>query len=72
MKKDGFNVCSRETNDSSNKIKGVIRRIGSPKNTCTAPGHKPPMNIYLEPGEYEYICPVCGEITIFTVPLILH
>ena len=28
---------------------------------CNSPEHNPPTHIYLEPGEYDYVCPVCGH-----------
>ena len=43
------------------KRKGGLRKI------APIPKHDPPMNIVLQPGTYEYTCPGCGEIQIFTV-----
>lgn len=37
---------------------------------CQHPEHNPPSHQVFEPGEYENICPACGKITRFQVPLI--
>jgi len=37
---------------------------------CLSPEHFPPSYIVLEAGEYEYVCPQCGCVTNFTVPMI--
>lgn len=49
----------------------MLRKIKEFKMPCFHPDHNPPNCIYLEPGEYEYICPSCKETTKFIVPLIL-
>jgi hypothetical protein len=49
-----------------------LRKIKDAEKPCFHPEHNPPMYIYLEAGTYEYICPSCGKVTIFTVPLIIN
>lgn len=34
---------------------------GWAKQICTSSEHNPPQHIYLEPGVYEYECPVCHQ-----------
>lgn len=46
-----------------------MRRIKEPEVLCLNPEHNPPGNIVLEPGTYEHVCPGCGKITIFEVPM---
>lgn len=51
------------------KIKGGLRKIANPPPPpCRSPEHDPPRMIVLEPGTYEYTCPLCGKVQIFTVP----
>jgi hypothetical protein len=52
--------------------KGGLRKIKEPskEEMCLSSAHNPPSHIVYSPGEYEYICPVCGKVTRFTVPLI--
>lgn len=51
--------------------KGGLKKIsGPPKSPCLSPEHNPPSHMVFEPGTYEYTCPKCGKVTIFTVPLI--
>lgn len=54
------------------KRKGGLRKIfePSPEKMCLSSEHNPPGDIVLEPGGYEYICPLCGHRQVFTVPLI--
>ena len=40
------------------------------KELCQHPEHNPPSHMVLEPGTYEYTCPACHNIVIFTVPRI--
>ncbi len=47
-----------------------LRKIEDAKQPCLSPEHNPPMNIYLEPGTYEYVCPSCGERVVFVVPMV--
>jgi len=49
-----------------------LRKIADVKQPCTDPQHSPPMNIYLEPGIYEYVCPSCGERVVFTVSSVTY
>lgn len=35
---------------------------------CDHPEHRPPSQIYLEPGIYEHTCPGCGNSFTFVVP----
>lgn len=47
-----------------------LKRLDDPKGygkICNSPEHNPPMHIYLEPGTYEWTCPVCGAKRVFTV-----
>ena len=37
-------------------------------NTCKSPEHNPPMHIVLQPGNYEWTCPQCGNVQIIIVP----
>jgi hypothetical protein len=53
----------KKINDKPN---GYIGKI------CRHSEHNPPMHIVLEPGTYEYICPGCGNKTVFDVPLITN
>lgn len=46
------------------------RKIRDIKPPCNHPDHKPPMHMVFKPGVYEHICPACGEVITFTVPLI--
>lgn len=32
------------------------------RDRCLDPSHNPPTHIVLEPGEWEYTCPSCGEV----------
>jgi len=34
---------------------------------CLCPEHNPPSQIYLEPGTYEWTCPVCGQKKTITI-----
>ena len=45
-----------------------LRKIRDIPGPCLSPQHNPPMNIHLDPGEYEYTCPACGESFRFVVP----
>jgi len=38
--------------------------------TCNSPEHNPPMHIVLQPGTYEWTCPVCGNVQTIIVPSI--
>jgi len=49
-----------------------LKKIKDYTRVCISPEHNPPTNIVLEPGKYEYECPVCGKITKFIVPLITN
>jgi hypothetical protein len=55
---------------NANTSANSLRKIKNAEKPCFHPEHNPPMHIYLEAGTYEYICPSCGKVTIFTVPLI--
>lgn len=44
-------------------------RVAEPP--CISYEHDPPMHIVLQPGTYEYTCPACGRIQVFTVPCII-
>jgi hypothetical protein len=57
-------------NYTNRRSKNLTKKIKSYKKPCLHPSHKPPMFRVYEPGEYEHICPGCGEVTNFTVPLI--
>jgi len=49
-----------------------LRKISDATNEqrCRHPEHRFPTHICLEPGTYEYACPGCGGVRIFTVPRI--
>ena len=47
-----------------------LRKIADAPNPCRHPEHNPPGNIVLDPGTYEYVCPACGKVSRFVVPLI--
>lgn len=49
---------------------GKIIKVKGMDIPCLSTEHNPPMHIVLDAGEYEYVCPSCGKITKFTVPLI--
>jgi hypothetical protein len=49
---------------------GGLRKIRDSKPPCLSPSHNPPSHIVLEPGDYEYVCPSCGQRTTFTVPYV--
>jgi hypothetical protein len=59
-----------------NKVHGIkwshggIRKVRDIRLPCLSSEHYPPAHITLDPGEYEYTCPQCGEKTVFIVPLI--
>ena len=55
----------------SSSAKGGLRKIKDAEQPCLSPQHKPPMHIYLTAGTYEYTCPSCGKVVVFTVPLII-
>ena len=59
------------TTDSLRSVGEQLKEIGVLKKVkdapCISPLHEPPMHIVLKPGEYEYTCPSCGEVTKFTV-----
>lgn len=40
------------------------------RKVCRSPEHRPPSMMVYPPGRYEWTCPVCGEKTFFTVPLV--
>lgn len=46
---------------------GGLRKIRDVKPPCMSSEHNPPSNIVLDPGEYEYTCPSCGNKTVFVV-----
>jgi hypothetical protein len=50
---------------------GRLRKIRDLKPPCFSPEHNPPLQIVLEPGEYEYVCPSCGNPTTFIVPMVV-
>lgn len=48
-----------------------IERIGDPpKEPCRHWDHNPPANRVFKPGTYRHTCPACGNVTVFTVPLV--
>jgi len=47
-----------------------LRKIEDIPVPCSSPEHNPPNCISLPPGKYEYVCPSCGNRTVFIVPLI--
>jgi hypothetical protein len=58
-----------------------LRRLPDPVNTeswkwrrptCYHPEHNPPGLVHLKPGRYEWTCPGCGQVTIFTVPNVTY
>ena len=54
-------------------IKGVnkmLEKIKEYTKICLHPEHNPPTNIVLKAGDYKHICPGCGNVIIFTIPLI--
>lgn len=48
----------------------MLRKIRDLPPPCLHSEHNPPMNVVLEPGEYEWECPGCGEKTRFIIPYI--
>lgn len=42
-----------------------------PQEFCKDPAHNPPTMIVLEPGEWEWTCPSCGQTQIIYVPQII-
>jgi hypothetical protein len=54
----------------NNKGKGGLRKIKEPIVPCLSNEHNPQSHMVYSPGTYEYTCPLCGNVTIFTVPLI--
>ncbi len=52
------------------KRKGGLKKIADAPKPCFDSEHNPPSHIVLEPGKYEYTCPSCGKVTIFTVPAV--
>jgi len=59
---------------TSSQDKGCLRKISddSVEKPCLSNMHNPPMYMYLEPGTYEWTCPSCGKITVFSVPSITN
>ncbi len=49
-----------------------MRKILDAPKPCLSDEHEPPKHIVLDPGRYEHICPTCGQITVFDVPLITN
>ena len=47
----------------ASSIKSRLKKIADPK-PCVSPEHLPPQHMVLEPGTYEYTCPVCGQVTV--------
>ena len=54
------------TRKSSSGI-GGLRKIADATPPCTHPEHNPPSHMVYSPGVYEYTCPACGQVVIFTV-----
>ena len=42
------------------------------RDICRNRLHNPPTHIDLKPGVYEYTCPSCGKVVVFTVPSITY
>jgi len=49
-----------------------LRKIKDAEKPCLSPEHNPPTHIVLSAGTYEYTCPSCGKVMVFTVPLITY
>ncbi len=45
-------------------------KIKDASTVCLHPEHGPPMHRVFEPGTYRHVCPACGNVIVFTVPLI--
>jgi hypothetical protein len=37
---------------------------------CHSREHSPPVYMVLSPGTHKWVCPVCGKVTMITVPTI--
>jgi len=48
----------------------TIEKIGDIPEPCRHPQHDPPGHIVLQPGTYKHTCPGCGNVVVFSVPLI--
>lgn len=35
---------------------------------CVSESHRPPNNMVLNAGKWEWTCPACGEKTVFEIP----
>jgi predicted RNA-binding Zn-ribbon protein involved in translation (DUF1610 family) len=46
-------------------------KIEEPTIPCISPEHNPAMYLYRTPGKYKHVCPNCGKVTIFEVPLVI-
>lgn len=51
----------RKVLDAEKDVIHIAPEKWSMSRPCIHPEHNPPSMIYLEPGEYEYTCPGCGE-----------
>lgn len=52
------------------RTKGGTRKIREIEDVaCKSPEHNPPMHRVFSPGEWEHVCPSCGKIHRFIVPL---
>lgn len=47
-----------------------LRKIRDFPGVCMSTEHYPPNMMVYDPGEYEWTCPQCGHITLFTIPRI--
>lgn len=59
---------TKTTEEPRYDCKGLRKIAELDDKLCLSPEHNPPGNMVLGPGIYEYTCPVCRNITVFTVP----
>lgn len=70
-----FNVNKLDTGDFNiNELldneKKSTRQIAKPEIPCMHPGHQVPGFQVFPAGTHEHTCPSCGNVIVFTVPLI--
>lgn len=65
-----MNVWDKSVSDWNASVAAAasgLRKVADIPRACTSPAHDPPTMIVLQPGVYEYTCPVCGETSTFTI-----
>lgn len=56
-----------KVNDFYVNYQSGLKKISDAPRPCLSGEHNPPSMIVLQPGTYEYTCPMCGYKTTFSV-----